>query len=560
MKQFIGRNVQSLLRLVSLWGILLSLGALAGAIVGFSLASGGPVGIIVSAVLLLYAAASIVMSLKLYGGDPRARFWALGVHYVGFLGLVLPALHRMGLFLVLDRIASDFVNGFFTLILLAFLAALRQWLLNRIRAGSMASGISRERIRLVSRISLAGVLVVVLVLLIQIGVFPALLTVLTNLGNLITLGLFLGSILMGLITLFLMDESVQSHFSTTHQQSQAIAGYLFLTPNLLGFIIFFAGPLILSFIMSFFAWDALSPDPPAFIGLGNYLEILSLRLARLDSATQPLTSVMDGQSFAELTRFSFFGTWILVGARDPLFWISLGNTVRFTLMAVPLSVALALILSSVLNSDIPGMKVFRVIFFIPSIAAIVGIALIWKWLYHGIVGFINFGLSRVVDFINIFLAQDLLYENINWLSTPSIALFAIAIMAVWQTVGFNTVLFLAGLQNIPKTLYEASTIDGAGPVSRFFRITLPLLAPTTFFVVATSTIQALQLFEQVYIATSNPETVNNATLTVVFYLYQNGFERFSQGYASATAWVLFLLIFVVTIFQYRRQKAAESLY
>jgi len=108
-------------------------------------------------------------------------------------------------------------------------------------------------------------------------------------------------------------------------------------------------------------------------------------------------------------------------------------------------------------------------------------------------------------------------------------------MAVWQTVGFNTILFIAGLQSIPKSLYEAGTIDGANPVQRFFKITIPMLAPTTFFVIATTTIQALQLFEQVYIATPNPETINNATLSVVFYLYQNGFERFRQGYASATA-------------------------
>jgi ABC-type sugar transport system permease subunit len=561
MKQIIARNLQSLLRLLSLWGLFVALAAVGGAAT-FLVSSSATtlLRILLPVLLLLFSAAAIIMFIQLYGGHRRGRLWALGVHYIGFLGLFLPAIHQMGLFLVIDRIAANFADGFFTMIILVILVALRQWLMSSVRSRARADGIPTRRITAVSRISLAGVLLVALVLTVQIGVFPALWWVILRLGNLTTLGLLLGSAIMALVCLFLMDETVQAHFATTHQQAQAIAGFIFLTPNVLGFLIFFAGPLVLSFVMSFFAWDALSPDPPRFIGLGNYLEILSIRLAILASPTQALTAVMDGLRFAELTRFSLFGTWILIGARDPLFWVSLGNTVRFALMAVPMSVALALVLSSVLNSDIPGMKVFRVIFFIPSIAAIVGIALIWKWLYHGIVGFINFGLSRVTDFINFFLTQDLVYENINWLSTPSIALFAIAIMAVWQTVGFNTVLFLAGLQNIPKSLYEASTIDGAGPVSRFFRITLPLLAPTTFFVVATSTIQALQLFEQVYIATSNPETVNNATLTVVFYLYQNGFERFSQGYASATAWVLFLLIFVVTVIQYRRQKAAESLY
>ena len=376
----------------------------------------------------------------------------------------------------------------------------------------------------------------------------------------VAIGFFLGCILLALVSIILHSSPFQKYFNTTNIQSEAIAGYLFLTPNLLGFLIFFAGPLLLSFFMSFFHWDSLSPDPTSFVGLGNYLEIFTLSISNLTSAIQPLSQVIDGAVFSELTRFSLFGNWMIIGARDPLFWVALGNTVRYALMVVPLSVAFALVLSSILNSEIPGMKFFRVLFFIPSIAAIVGVAIVWRWLFNALVGFINYGLSQVTDFINLFMINDIAWENIQWLSNPKIALFAIAIMAVWQTVGFNTILFLAGLQSIPKSLYEASTIDGANPVQRFFKITIPMLAPTTFFVIATTMIQALQLFEQVYIATPNPETINNATLSVVFYLYQNGFERFRQGYASATAWVLFLLIFIATFYQYWRQKKADNIY
>ncbi|TFG82266.1 MAG: sugar ABC transporter permease [Spirochaetales bacterium] len=553
MNRFIKTNIRAIARALSLWNVALafasltllvallldtSVSSLARAIGAFSLA--------------LLAAISMIAATKMFADGKHARIWAFGVNYVAFLGVLLLCLQGMGFFLVIDRIAASFGKGFLSLLGLLTLLALRQWALGmsaRLRDGKLF----RRATALLLAANAA-------VFILQIDLVPALLGLFLNINTPGKAGLLGASILLALVCWILHSEPMQKQYKTTHHQSEAIAGLLFLTPNLLGFIVFFAGPLLLSLFMSFFRWDVLSPDPPVFIGLGNYLEIFSLSFARLADALQPLSAVMDGSAFSELTRFPIFGSWILVGARDALFWKSLGNTIAFALMAVPASVVLALVLAAILNSDIPGMKLFRILFFIPSIAAIVGVAMIWRWLYHGIIGYVNFGLSKIVDFLNLFLANDIVFENINWLSDPDIALFAIAIMAVWQTVGFNTVLFLAGLQNIPKSLYEASTIDGAGSVARFFHITIPLLAPTTFFVVATSTIQALQLFEQVYIATSNPEVINNSTLTVVFYLYQNGFELFRQGYASATAWALFLLIFVATFFQYRRQQAGENIY
>ncbi|RMD53127.1 MAG: sugar ABC transporter permease [Candidatus Thermofonsia bacterium] len=144
------------------------------------------------------------------------------------------------------------------------------------------------------------------------------------------------------------------------------------------------------------------------------------------------------------------------------------------------------------------------------------------------------------------------------MSESRTALLAVLILAACQWFGFNTVLVLAGLQNIPGELYEAATVDGASPRQQFFRVTLPLLAPTTFFVVTTTVIQAMQVFEQVFIIMpgQNPAGPGNSTLTMVLYLYQKGFQRFEQGYASAIAWVLFILIFGVTLFQFQRQRTS----
>lgn len=552
MNEFIRRNAAVLGRVIALWHFALAFAAaalLAAALVG-------PGGLLFKALagafLAALGAASALSGVKLLREERRARLWSFGVNYVGFIAALVLALQAIRFFLIIDKIAERFGQGFVSLVAFALIVAMRRWSLTRLFAGRSPKAF---RIASAALAAFMGVLAAI-----RIGLADALLGLALNVRGPVELGLILAAGIAGLFAWILHSEPMQRRYRATLLEGEAVDGFLFLTPNLLGFIIFFAGPLLLSLVMSFYHWDVLSPEPPRFIGLGNYVEIFSLSFRFLAEPTQALSELMDPIKYAELTRFSLFGRWLLVGAQDPLFWKALGNTLAFALMSVPASVALALILANVLNSDIPGMKFFRVVFFIPSIAAIVGVAMIWKWLYHGIVGFVNHGVSQAVAILNAVFGAGLAFENVNWLSNPNTALFAIAVMAVWQSVGFNTVLYLAGLQNIPKSIYEAGTIDGAGPVTRFFKLTLPLLGPTTFFVVATSAIQALQLFEQVYIATSNPQTVNNATLTVVFYLYQNGFMRFRQGYASATAWALFLIIFAVTFVQYRRQKATENLY
>ena len=183
--------------------------------------------------------------------------------------------------------------------------------------------------------------------------------------------------------------------------------------------------------------------------------------------------------------------------------------------------------------------------------------------------------EKTTDFAFMFIPSEGIYYDllvntigfpltdpqIRWLSESDTALLAVIIMAAWQWIGFNTVLFLAGLQNIPRALYEAATVDGASPRQQFWKVTLPLLGPTTFFVVTTTIIQAMQVFEQVFIIMGqNPAGPGNSTLTIVLYLYQKGFQRFEQGYASAIAWVLFLLIFGATLFQFQRQRTSGTSY
>ncbi len=180
--------------------------------------------------------------------------------------------------------------------------------------------------------------------------------------------------------------------------------------------------------------------------------------------------------------------------------------------------------------------------------------LIWKQLFNSTVGYLNFMILEVTEWLNSLIGTGWEAPQPQWISDDSIALIAVIILFVWQQIGFNTVLFLAGMQSIDGTLYEAADIDGAGPWRKLLNITVPMLRPTTVFVVATSTILALQLFNEPFIlqSPSPPSGPGNATLTPVVYLYQNAFQEFQIGYASAVAWALFILIFGITLLYFRR--------
>jgi ABC-type sugar transport system permease subunit len=366
---------------------------------------------------------------------------------------------------------------------------------------------------------------------------------------------FVGLVIFGTAVWGMWNESVAQALQTKSHHEQMLSGYLFLSPNLLGFIIFFAGPLLLSLYFSFTDSDAF--NTPQWIGFENYARILNIRFVPLQAADQVARDVIDIAVYDEVGRFTIGNTGLLFAAQDKLFWLALRNTLTFALFAVPLSVIPALLLANILNSKLPGMKFFRAVYFLPSIAAIVGISLVWQWLYNATIGYINYFITLGVEFLNSGFGLALIDPKIRWVSDERTALLAVIIIAAWQTMGFNAVLFLAGLQNIPGELYEAATVDGAGPWAKFWNITIPMLAPTTFYVVSTTTIQAMQVFEQVFILMNPAEGPNNSTITLVLYLYRSGFQNFKQGYASAIAWVLFIVIFGLTLIQFQRQRKSS---
>ena len=335
-----------------------------------------------------------------------------------------------------------------------------------------------------------------------------------------------------------------TRFGTRGSELEAQAGWLFLSPNLIGFILFFAGPLVFSLVISFYDWNGLTS--PVFIGLGNYTETLGLSFASTPAnLAAGYTSVLSTPAVA-------------IGASDPLFWRSITNIVFFLLLAVPLAVAPALVLAALINVGYRGTKVFRTIFFVPAVAGVIGVTLIWKQMLNSTVGVINWTIGVFYGFLNSILPGDPMQVpvEIGWLSDPRVALIAVVLVFAWSQFGFNTVLFTAGMQGISRELYEAAELDGAGSWRRFLSITIPSLRATTFFVVASTMILALQLFDIVY-ALNQPNPVgfpDNATLTPVVYLYQLGFQQNAFGQASAVAWVLFILIFGLTLLQFRRQR------
>ena len=274
--------------------------------------------------------------------------------------------------------------------------------------------------------------------------------------------------------------------------------YLFLAPFFLGLLFFIVGPVVAAFAISFTAWDLLSP--PRFVGLDNYREL----------------------------------------ANDRLFWIALKNTLYFTGVSVPVTLILALGLAGLMNRKLRGIEALRAIYFFPVTASIVAVSLLWAWMYTPDFGIINYLLSYVG------------IPKINWLVDPRMAMPSVIIMSVWRGLGFNIVVFLAGLQSIPRDLYEAADLDGASGWQQFRQITVPLLTPTIFFATIMAIISSFQVFEQTYIMTQGGP--GNATLTLVYQIFLNGFTYLRMGYASALSFVLFAILFLITIVQVNLQR------
>ncbi|MCL4266347.1 MAG: sugar ABC transporter permease [Anaerolineae bacterium] len=489
--------------------------------------------------LLLGTAVSAAAAFDLYRLRHRGRIFSLALNYLLLLFCFFAVIQRTGGFIGFNTLANNFGRAL-PFLFLAFAGLLISNL------GATPSPTRKMAGRVVTVLGGIGFLLLA-------GLFTAVRALFVGLTDPLTLLLTVALIPFALFIWAIWRQPAATLLGAKNVDNEMLIGWAFLSPNLLGFLIFIAGPLLFSLYVSFTNWDAFGNAD--WVGLSNYGRALNLTLAPLADAAQRANEVLDITVYDELTRLTLFGRSYVIGAEDKLFWIALGNTLKFVLLAVPLSVIPALLLANLLNSKVPGMKFFRAVYFLPSVAAVVGIALVWQLFFNASVGYINYFISQITGFLGITDPQ------IRWLSESSTALLAVVIMAAWQWIGFNTVLFLAGLQSIPRELYEAATVDGAGSGRQFTHITIPLLAPTTFFVLVTTTIQSMQIFEQIFIVMgTNPAGPGNSTLTLVLYLYQKGFQRFEQGYASSIAWILFAIIFAATLFQVQRQRMSGSGY
>jgi ABC-type sugar transport system permease subunit len=473
------------------------------------------------------------------------RVLSLLVNYLGFVLCFVGTLHVVGVFTGINALANTFGRGL-PFLLIVFAGYL-------ISAFGDRYEYNPGQQRTFQRIGQVVMLIGAVIFLFRINTLGGLLATLMQLNTLVPVALAVGVVLFSVMVWAMWRRPAADAMRANNAQTELLNGYLFLSPNLLGFLFFFAGPLIFSLYISFTDSDAFKA--PNWIGLQNYAKAVNVTAVPLQSPAQRFNEVVDAKIYSELTRVNLFGRNYVIGAEDKLFWLALRNTALFVLLAVPFSVIPALGLANLLNTNLPGMKIYRAIYFIPTVAAVVGIALIWQLLFNAAIGYINYTITTAVSFINT-MGMNIIDPQIRWLSNSRTALISLVIIVVWQTMGFNTVLFLAGLQNVPRDLYEAATVDGAGRWAQFWKITLPMLAPTTFFVVTTTTIQAMQIFDHVFILINPPAGPNNSTLTMVLYLYQKGFQRFEQGYASAIAWILFIIIFGITLVQFQRQRAS----
>jgi ABC-type sugar transport system permease subunit len=286
-----------------------------------------------------------------------------------------------------------------------------------------------------------------------------------------------------------------------------MVGWAFAAPFVILFGVFLAFPILASFVLSFTSFglkDLANPVGTTVVGLKNYLDLFS----------------------------------------DSTFWTALFNTVYFVVVGVPLTLVFGLLIATALNGGVTRFRTaFRVGYYLPVITSIVAIAVVWRFLLNPDDGLINM------------LLGDLNIKGPAWLADPVLAMPSIIAMAVWRNLGFAMIVFLAGLQAIPSTLYEAAAIDGAGRMAGFRYVTLPMLRPTILFMTVITTIGYLQLFEEPFVMTAGGPL--NRTLSITMYMYQQGFTFFHQGYASAIAYVLFVIVAIVAFLQFKFLRSDE---
>lgn len=290
------------------------------------------------------------------------------------------------------------------------------------------------------------------------------------------------------------------------KQREALTGWLFVSPALIGFGIFTFGAILYSLYLSFTDYDMFGT--PEWVGLENYIKAFT---------------------------------------NDEYFYQYFGNTFYFAIVLVPVVLVISLFLAILINKKVSRLtKAYRVALFLPSITSTVAVSMVWLWIFNPDMGILNNFLTAIG-----------FHNPPMWLSDPEWSKPALIIMRVWQMSGYYMLLFLAGLQTIPETLYEAAEVDGASSWQRFTRITVPMLSNTTFVVVILLIIESFNMFESIFVMTEGGPL--GSTSTIMYYIYEQGFMSYNMGYASALAWIFFALILVFTLiqFRFRREQGGE---
>ena len=280
-----------------------------------------------------------------------------------------------------------------------------------------------------------------------------------------------------------------------------IFAYLFILPLLLGITLFTLIPIVQSFYYSFTKWNGV--QAAEWVGLENFVQLLA----------------------------------------DTQFHMEFVNTFCYVFISVPVTMAFSLFIANLLNTKIRGLTIFRVIYFLPNVTMSVVLAMIWTLMFNSQFGVVN----------------DVIFKLFKirpaWLTSPDLIMTVIIVVSVWSSVGYNIIILLAGLQNVPTSYYEACEIDGGGPITKFTKITLPLVSPTVFFLLVTSIIKAFNSFDLVFMFTTNGSgPTRDAIRTIVYGIYETGFQFFEMGYASAKAVVLFFIIMLITFVQFVMQN------
>lgn len=287
------------------------------------------------------------------------------------------------------------------------------------------------------------------------------------------------------------------HKGTKQKANEFLWGWLFILPTMIGLMILNIIPIFQTIYQSFFKTGDFGKKN-IFIGFDNYIKLF----------------------------------------HDTEVWQSLLNTIKYAIIEVPVSIAIALVLAVLLNQKMKGRTIYRTIFFLPMIAAPAAVAMVWRWLYNTEFGLIN----------------HIIGKDISWVSNPHISIYSIATIGIWTIIGYNMVLFLSGLQEVPRDYYEAAEIDGASKFRQFFNITIPLISPTIFFVCVTRVIGALQIFDLIFVVMgiTNPALEKTQSLVYVFYKYS--FTNGNKGYGSTVVVLLLIVILLLTVFQMIAQK------